>query len=231
MEHDAVLLLRPPEVEDAVEATQGHIATPDGRRIIVTPAAGAPVEFSLDGDGPLPLLPGMFVEVRLMLGRSTTSTLLPASAVWEDPLTGDWTVFVVEETDGLHEPAAQGGEIPEARRRVVRRSVEVLAEGRGRVGVRGVDEGEWVVTLGQHLLQESLEAANRQLHDAMTELSMLYRFGRELSNAFSELNDPIDQRQRFEAFHRVARRAPRIIEHRLQGVRPGPRPRMMPPAC
>jgi signal transduction histidine kinase len=31
--------------------------------------------------------------------------------------------------------------------------------------------------------QESLEAANRQLHDAMAELSMLYRFGRELSNA------------------------------------------------
>jgi len=31
--------------------------------------------------------------------------------------------------------------------------------------------------------QESLEAANRQLHDAMAELSLLYRFGRELSNA------------------------------------------------
>jgi RND family efflux transporter MFP subunit len=35
---------------------------------------------------------------------------------------------------------------------VARRSVEVLAVGRDTVGVTGVEAGEWVVTIGQHLL-------------------------------------------------------------------------------
>jgi hypothetical protein len=36
--------------------------------------------------------------------------------------------------------------------------VQVLAEGRGRTGISGVADGEWVVTLGQHLLHERLQA-------------------------------------------------------------------------
>ncbi len=95
--------------------------------------------------------------------RSERATLVPASALWEDPRTGDWTVFVVEDGDGLIEPDSPGGEIPDdSARRYPGGPSSVLAEGRGRVGGRGVDEGEWVVTLGQHLLQESLDAAGGQ---------------------------------------------------------------------
>lgn len=112
------------------------------------------------------LRPGMFVTVRVLYGASDRATLVPASALWEDLLTGDWTVFVVEDTAGLTEPAAHGGEIPEQRRRVVKRLVEVLAEGRGTVGVRGVAEGEWVVTLGQHLLHEAFEAVGSEVIEA-----------------------------------------------------------------
>ncbi len=62
-----------------------------------------------------------------------------------------------EDRDGLAEATAPGGEIPDTLRSVVRRPVELLAEGRGRVAVAGVEDGEWVVTLGQHLLQQSLD--------------------------------------------------------------------------
>jgi RND family efflux transporter MFP subunit len=105
------------------------------------------------------LRPGMFVTTRVLYGASVPATLVPASVIWEDPRTGNTVAFVVEEGEGLQEPPAHGGEIPETPRRIAARPVEVLAEGRGRVGIRGVREGEWVVTLGQHLLQERLDAS------------------------------------------------------------------------
>ena len=108
------------------------------------------------------LRPGMFVTARVLYGASESATLVPASALWEDPLTGDMVVFVVADAAGPTKPAGPGGEISEAARRVERRPVEVLAEGHGEVGVRGVAAGEWVVTLGQHLLQEGLETGGAE---------------------------------------------------------------------
>jgi hypothetical protein len=102
--------------------------------------------------------PGMFIEARILIGRSTPATLAPASAIWENPLTGDRVVFVVVDDDGLAEPEAPSDEIPDRPRSVEMRPVVVLAEGRGIVGIRGADAGEWVVTLGQHLLQERRSA-------------------------------------------------------------------------
>ncbi len=58
------------------------------------------------------------------------------------------------------------------------RNQEMLRAMRRRLG------GESVSVAGELLrAQDSLEAANRQLTDAMAELSLLYRFGRELSSA------------------------------------------------
>lgn len=58
------------------------------------------------------------------------------------------------------------------------RNQELLRSMRRRLG------GESVSVAGELLrAQDSLEAANRQLTDAMAELSLLYRFGRELSAA------------------------------------------------
>jgi len=101
--------------------------------------------------------PGMFVEVRVLRGESEPATLVPTSAVWEEPGTGFSQVFVVEEDDGLAEPPMPETDIPDRARKVTVRRVQVLADGQGQTGVGGVADGEWVVTLGQHLLYEQLQ--------------------------------------------------------------------------
>jgi RND family efflux transporter MFP subunit len=105
------------------------------------------------------LRPGMFVAVEVLVGTSAASTLLPSSALWENPLTGDWVVFVIADSAGLIEPEAPSDAIPERPREIEVRPVTIVADDGSRVAVNGVDENEWVVTIGQHLLQESLEAS------------------------------------------------------------------------
>lgn len=91
------------------------------------------------------LHPGMFVTVDIFYGESAAATLVPTSALWEDPRTGLRGIYV------LKAPPAKG---PDAATGVRLQNVEVLAEGRGMAGVQGVRAGEWVVTVGQHLLAE-----------------------------------------------------------------------------
>lgn len=111
-------------------------------------------------DGQGRLRPGMFVTVDIQYGQSEAATLVPASALWEDPRTGVQGVFLVEAT-GLAETAAGSLEVPAQTRGVQFRPVEVLAEGRATLGVRGVEPGQWVVTVGQHLLARDGETAAR----------------------------------------------------------------------
>jgi len=119
------------------------------------------------------LRPGMFVTVDALYGESEDATLVPAASLWEDPRTGTLGVFVVGDMEGV-EPAkgsdtprvaptaaTEGAESPGLSRPVPEtvhpaelRPVEVLAEGQGKLGVRGVEPGEWVVTSGQQLLAE-----------------------------------------------------------------------------
>jgi multidrug efflux pump subunit AcrA (membrane-fusion protein) len=99
-----------------------------------------------------PLRPGMFVTVDLLVGSSDQATLVPASALWEDPRSGRRGLFVVELPDGTATGAGESGTLSAESHAVAFRSVEVIAEGRGVAGVRGLDPGQWVVTVGQHLL-------------------------------------------------------------------------------
>jgi RND family efflux transporter MFP subunit len=140
--------------EDQVEAAVSRISP-----FLETGSFSTAAEIDLPEPAPR-LRPGMFVEVEVLVGRSAASTLLPASALWEDPLTGDWVVFVVTDDDGLVEPEAPSDEVPARERGVQVRQVRVIADGGSRVAVDGVDDGEWVVTVGQHLLQESLDTGD-----------------------------------------------------------------------
>lgn len=121
-------------------------------------------EIEVEAGGQEALRPGMFVTVEVHYGESREATLVPASALWEDPRTGVRGVFVVTETAGLAPttPAkAAVDEVPQEPRNVKFRPVEVLADGRATVGVGGVEEGDWVVTVGQHLLARDGDATAR----------------------------------------------------------------------
>lgn len=115
------------------------------------------------------LRPGMFVNVDILFGRSKEATLLPTSAVWEDPRSGERGVFVVEGGPSLVTPEKPTRENPEEAHKVRFRPVELLASGRGRVGVSGVEADEWVVIAGQHLLRRQMQEAGANGAQDVTE--------------------------------------------------------------
>ena len=169
-----------------VPLTEGMLAyVEEGQTVRIGAAAlPGPVEASLDrispfleegsfstsGEIDLPnpegrLRPGMFVTVDVLYGESEEATLVPVSALWEDPASGTLGLYVVEMEGVAEATGGQSGEppgelSPEARP-VDFRPVEVRAVGRGAAGVAGLAPGEWVVIVGQHLLSRDEASAAR----------------------------------------------------------------------
>jgi HlyD family secretion protein len=112
------------------------------------------------------LKPGMFVTVDIFYGESEQATLVPLSALWENPVTASIGVFVCR--DSLTgEPVAipddpRGGALTDP---VLFQFVPVEAVARGRMnaGVRGIDPSGWVVTIGQDLLGSDTARARVRL--------------------------------------------------------------------
>ncbi len=104
------------------------------------------------------LRPGMFVTVDVLYGESELATLLPTSAVYEDPRSGTTGVYVASSLSTetpIDEPESFDEELPPPLTEPTPmefRPVQVLARGRGLVGVDGVRPGDWVVIVGQNLL-------------------------------------------------------------------------------
>lgn len=137
----------------------------EGQRVELRPGSGQPIvaevsrvspflepgSFSAEVEIDVPnegrLVPGMFVTVDIHYGESQPATLVPTSAVYEDPITGERGVYVVSDL-----AKATLGELTPEPLPVAFRAVDVLADGRQTVGVGGVEDGEWVVVVGQHLL-------------------------------------------------------------------------------
>ncbi len=144
-----------------------------GQRVELRPTRGAPAidasvsrispflepgSFSAEVEIDIPetkatLVPGMFISVDIYYGESAPSTLVPASALYEDPTTGERGIFVTSQAPG-ELPA--GGTAPDTALppplALSFRPVEVVAEAAHTIGVEGVRPGEWVVVIGQHLL-------------------------------------------------------------------------------
>ena len=104
------------------------------------------------------LNPGMFVEVDVAYGESQRATIVPLSALYEDPATDTRGVFVAP-TLGTEIPVDVPDSFDEDNPPPLTpptpttfREVEILAEGRQTAGVRGIEPGDWVVTVGQNLL-------------------------------------------------------------------------------
>lgn len=113
-------------------------------------------EAEIDVDNPDGLLlPGMFVTVDILYGESEEATLVPKSAIYEDPGTGAIGVYVAPSLGLETEPI-----LPEDGERAPFTAptpsefqrVDVLAEGRHVAGVSGLEPDTWVIVVGQHLL-------------------------------------------------------------------------------
>lgn len=116
---------------------------------------------------------GMFVPVDIYYGESEEATLIPLSALYDNPLSGATGVYVASDTANpvVVEPGATGEQavltepvpfefVP----------VEVVAKGRMSAGVRGIEAGSWIVTIGQDLFGgESGEARVRPVNWAWVE--------------------------------------------------------------
>jgi len=138
------------------------------------------------------LRPGMFVTVDVLYGESERATLVPAAALWEDPETGVRGVYVVS-LDGAAPPAPAETTLS-APRPVEFRPVELLAGGRGIAGVEGVADGEWVVTIGQHLLARDDAATARVRATTWERVAELQSLQRE-----DLLRRFLDEQQRYAA--------------------------------
>lgn len=102
------------------------------------------------------LTPGMFVTVDIFYGESEQATIIPLSAIYRHPRTGETGVYVAPEFGADIEPVEQVDSSnppplsePTA---VVFVPVDIIAKGRQSVGVSGVDSSDWIITVGQNLL-------------------------------------------------------------------------------
>lgn len=138
------------------------------------------------------LNPGMFVQVDVAYGESQQATIVPMSALYENPDTGERGIFVAPTLGTeipIETPETYDPENPPPLSQPTPtefRSVDILAEGRQTAGVRGVEPGTWVVTVGQNLLNatgERLDARVRPMPwsrllalQELQDTDLLYRF-------------------------------------------------------
>ncbi|MBD3168477.1 MAG: efflux RND transporter periplasmic adaptor subunit [candidate division Zixibacteria bacterium] len=101
------------------------------------------------------LKPGMFTIVDIYYGESEQATLVPLSALYENPMTGATGVYV--SSDSLDQIQINNPEIggPGSLTEPVSFEfvpVDVIATGRMSAGVNGIAPKSWVITIGQDLL-------------------------------------------------------------------------------
>jgi HlyD family secretion protein len=113
-------------------------------------------EIDVDNENGL-LMPGMFVTVDILYGESEQSTIVPLSAIYRHPQTGETGVYVATNF-GVEAEFLEELENGNASSQLSNPTdiefipIEVIARGRDAAGVAGIRSGQWVVTVGQNLL-------------------------------------------------------------------------------
>lgn len=122
-------------------------------------------EIDIDNSGGA-LMPGMFVTVDVMYGESEQATLVPMSAIYRNPQTGETGIYVASglslESEMLDDLQSDDNALTNPTD-VEFVPVDVVARGREVAGVTGVRSGQWVVTVGQNLLMEDREGSNARV--------------------------------------------------------------------
>ncbi|MCB0718872.1 MAG: efflux RND transporter periplasmic adaptor subunit [Bacteroidetes bacterium] len=118
----------------------------------------AAAEIDVPNSGGL-LRAGMFVEVDVLYGESDMATLIPESALYENPNSGQIGVYIapsLRSETPIESPDEYSPDSPENltdATPVEFRPVDVLARGSGVAGVSVVRPDDWVVTVGQNLVR------------------------------------------------------------------------------
>lgn len=109
------------------------------------------------------LMPGMFVQVDVLYGDSDQATIVPISALFNHPITGEQGVYIANNLGLETEPVTQidTEDLPPLSppTAVTFKSVEVLAKGRMKAGVSNLKPGDWVITVGQDRLTGGINQA------------------------------------------------------------------------
>lgn len=122
-------------------------------------------EATVDVSNPDGLLrSGMYVDVDIFYGGTEQATLIPTSALREDPRTGRFGVFLAEDI-------SESETLPDSTN-IVYREISVVGRGRTTVGVRGIPPGSWVVAVGHDLLARNMtDDRSQPLEARVRELS------------------------------------------------------------
>jgi HlyD family secretion protein len=138
--------------------------------------------------------PGMFLNVDVFYGESAEAVLIPNSALYRNPRTGVEGVYVMTPPGSEFRPVADVDGAPAVSPPAPIRfmPVEIVASGRMASGVRGVREGDWVVTVGQNLLMGNVTEARARV----IEWDQMMRMQRMQSRDIFEIIDAArDSRQ------------------------------------
>jgi len=108
------------------------------------------------------LKPGMYVPVDINFGESQKATLIPTSAIFIDPTTGAEGIYVANSIGSEIKPVSDStSDITPltSPTDVTFKEIDIIARGKMEVAVSGLENGKWVVTLGQNLLSEGKKQA------------------------------------------------------------------------
>jgi len=120
----------------------------------VTRSTEAEIDVENQGDV---LKPGMYVPVDIFFGESQQATLIPTSAIFIDPQTGNQGIYIANSIGSEIQPVSDSSSEVSALTEPTEmtfQEIQVIAEGKLQVAVADLEPGKWIITLGQNLLSE-----------------------------------------------------------------------------